>query len=100
MLFRSCLLERPWIHIANVVPSTLHQKVKFVMEENLITIAAEEDMITTTTTITPYLEIKENATECAFRSFEITTATSMKDEPEILAPHLSKNTWMGVNQII
>ena len=36
----------------------------------------------------PYLEVKEDATECAFRSFEIATATSMKNESEILAPHL------------
>ena len=27
-------------------------------------------------------------------------ATSMKNEYEILAPHLSKNTWMGVNQLV
>ena len=26
------LLGRPWIHIARAVPSTLHQKVKFVIE--------------------------------------------------------------------
>ena len=86
--------------MTSVVPSTLHQKVKFVVEENLITIAAEEDMIAATTTTTPYLEVKENATKCAFRSFEIATAASMKDEHEILAPHLSKNTSMGVNQLI
>ena len=78
--------------MAGAVPSTLHQKVKFVVEENLIIIAAKEDMITTTTTSTPYLDVKENAMECSFRSFEIITATSMKDELEILAPHLSKNT--------
>ena len=77
--------------MAGVVPSTLHQKVKFVVEENLITIAAEEDMIAITTTTTPYLKVKEDATKCAFRSFEIATATSMKDESEILALHLSKN---------
>ena len=28
----NCLLGRPWIHIAGAVPSTLHQKIKFVME--------------------------------------------------------------------
>ena len=55
--------------MAGAVSSTLSQKVKFVVEENLITIAIEEDMIATTTTITPYLEVKEDATECAFRSF-------------------------------
>ena len=78
--------------MAGVIPSTLHQKVKFVVEKSLITIAAEEDMITTMTTVTPYFEVKEDATKCAFRSFEIATATSMKDEFEILAPRLSKNT--------
>ena len=96
----NCLLGRPWIHMAGVVPSTLHQKVKFMVEENLITIVAEEDMISTTTTTIPYLEVKENATEHAFRSFEIATTTSIKEEPEILALYLSKNTWMGVNQLI
>ena len=28
----NCLLGRPWIHIAGAVPSTLHQKIKFVTE--------------------------------------------------------------------
>ena len=28
----NCLLGRPWIHIARAVPSTLHQKIKFVTE--------------------------------------------------------------------
>ena len=28
----NCLLGRPWIHIAGAVPSTLHQKIKFVIE--------------------------------------------------------------------
>ena len=65
--------------MAGVIPSTLHQKVKFVVEESLITMVAEKDMIVTTTTATPYLEVKEDATECSFRSFEIATAT--KEEP-------------------
>ena len=28
----NCLLGRPWIQIAGIVPSTLHQKIKFVTE--------------------------------------------------------------------
>ena len=58
----NCLLGRPWIHMAGVMPSTLHQKVKFVVEENLITIIVEEDMIATMTITTHYLEVKEDAT--------------------------------------
>ena len=53
------LLGRPWIHMASVVPSTLHQKVKFIVKKSLITVVIEEDMIATTTTTTPYLEVKE-----------------------------------------
>ena len=39
--------------MAGAVPSTFHQKIKFVVEENLITVAAKEDMIATTTVTTP-----------------------------------------------
>ena len=84
------LLGRPWIHMASAILSTLHQKVKFVEEESLITVVAEEDMIATTTTTAPYLEIKEDTAECSFRSFEIATTT--KEEPEALMSHLSQNT--------
>ena len=83
----NCLLGRPWIHMASAVPSTLHQKVKFVVEESLIIVATEEDMIATATTTAPYLEVKEDDTECFFQSFEIATAT--KEKPEALISHLS-----------
>ena len=78
--------------MVGVVPSIFHQKVKFVVEESLIIVVAEEDMIATTTVTAPYLEIKEDATECSFRSFEIATAT--QEEPEALMSHVSQNTQM------
>ena len=80
------------IHMAGAVPSTLHQKVKFVVKKSLITMVAKEDMIASTTTTTLYFEIKENAIECSFRSFEIATTT--KEEPEALISCLSQNTQM------
>ena len=84
--------------MVGAVPSTLHQKVKFMVEESLITVVVEKDMIATTTITTPYLEIKEDATECSFRSFEIATAT--KKEPEALMSYLSQNTQMILRQTI
>ncbi|XP_050919585.1 uncharacterized protein LOC127137143 [Lathyrus oleraceus] len=39
----SCLLGRPWIHAAGAVTSTLHQKMKFVVDNQLIIISGEED---------------------------------------------------------
>ena len=78
--------------MAGAVPSTLHQKVKFMVEENLITVVAKKDMIATTTITTPYLEVKKDATKCFFRSFEVATATNTKGKPKTLMSHLSQNT--------
>ena len=96
----NCLLGRPWIYMADAIPSTFHQKVKFVVEESLITMVAEEDMITTTTAIASYLNVKEDAIKCFFRSFEVATATNTKNEPETLMSHLSQNTRMILSQTI
>jgi len=40
-----CLLGRPWIYTAGVVPSTLHQKLKFVVDDKLIIVSGEEDLL-------------------------------------------------------
>jgi len=44
-LAHSCLLGRPWIHAIRVVPSMLHQRLKFVVEEQLIIVSREEDIL-------------------------------------------------------
>ena len=75
--------------MVGTVPSTLHQKVKFITEENLITVVAEENMVATTTVSTPYVEVREDVTECSFKSFEVATTTYSKDGLEMPAPHLS-----------
>ena len=75
--------------MVGAVPSTLYQKVKFVVKKSLIIMVAEKDMITIMIVTTPYLEVKKNATECFFRSFEIATATNTKDKSKALMSHLS-----------
>ena len=57
-------------------------------------------MIATTTTTTPYLEVKEDATECSFQSFKVATATNTRDEPNMLVSHLSQNARMILRQTI
>ncbi|XP_031375657.1 uncharacterized protein LOC116190138 [Punica granatum] len=51
----SLLLGRPWIHFAGAVPSTLHQKLKFIVEERLITVKGEEDYAIYKETAVPYI---------------------------------------------
>ena len=92
----NCLLGRPWIHMTGAVPSTLHQKVKYIVEESLITVVVEEDMVATTTINSPYVDPNEDAMECSFRSLEVASATYIRKNSKVLTPYLSKTTWMGV----
>ncbi|KAA0056622.1 uncharacterized protein E6C27_scaffold288G001420 [Cucumis melo var. makuwa] len=87
----SFLLGRPWIHSGGVVPSTLHQKLKFIVGSKLICVMGEEDFLITKPISTPYVEATKEALECSFRSFEIAHATMMEATvDEAIKPHKSK----------
>ena len=38
------ILSRPWIHRVGAIPSSLHQKVKFIHERQVITVQSPRDM--------------------------------------------------------
>ena len=40
------LLGRSWIHEAGAIPSSLHQKLKFIQEGHIITIQSDRDVVT------------------------------------------------------
>ncbi|TYK04059.1 uncharacterized protein E5676_scaffold3019G00010 [Cucumis melo var. makuwa] len=87
----SFLLGRLWIRFAGVVPSTLHQKLKFIVGSKLICVMGEEDFLITKPVSTLYVEATEEALECSFRSFEIAHATIMEAiVDEVIKPHKSK----------
>ena len=92
----NCLLGRPWIHIARVVPSTLHQKIKFVTEGQLVCVSTEEDMIAATLSGTPYVETDEKAMECSFRSLEFVNAMYVGEGAKIPVPKLLEITHSGI----
>jgi len=60
------LLGRPWIHSANAVPSTLHQRIKYIMGDRIITIRGEEAMLVTKPQSLPYVETTEKSLESSF----------------------------------
>ncbi|KAA3460987.1 RNA-directed DNA polymerase (Reverse transcriptase), Ribonuclease H-like protein [Gossypium australe] len=96
----NCLLGRPWIHSAGAVPSSLHQKLKLVTEGRLVTINAEEDIIASVTSGTPYIEVDEEAIECSFRSLEFINAIFIAEGSKIPVPKISKSTRMGLQMTI
>ncbi|XP_016724907.2 uncharacterized protein [Gossypium hirsutum] len=90
------LLGRSWIHSARAVPSSLHQKVKFIMDGLLVTVVGEEDIIASISTDTPYLEVSKDAIEYSFHSFEFINVTFVAEGNKIPMPKLSRNTKMGI----
>ena len=84
--------------MAEAVPSTLHQKVKFVVEEQLISVVIDKDIVATLTTFNPYIEVDENVVQYSFQSLKVVNATFFEESKQILTPHLLKVINMGVKQ--
>ena len=84
----SCLLGRPWIHPLGVVPSTLHQKLKFAVGGLLVIMSGEEDMLVSCPSSAPYVEAAEESLETAFQSFEVVSCASVDPSPSL--PSFSK----------
>ncbi|XP_031374077.1 uncharacterized protein LOC116188735 [Punica granatum] len=51
-------LGRPWIDAAGAVPSSLHQMIKFIAEDRLITVKGEEDYAIYKETSVPYITLQ------------------------------------------
>ncbi|KAL5133311.1 Ribonuclease HI [Glycine soja] len=73
----NCLLGCPWIHSVGVVPFTLHQKLKFVVEGHLVIVLGEEDILVSCSSSMPYVEAMEESLETAFQSFEVVSIASV-----------------------
>jgi len=67
----SYLLGHSWIHTAGVVPSTLHQKLKFEVDDKLIIVSGEEDLLVSKPLSSLYIEAAEEALETSFQALEI-----------------------------
>ena len=90
----NCLLGRPWIHSVRVVPSTLHQKLKFVVEGRLIIVSGEEDILVSCLSSTPYVEAVEESLETSFQALEGLSNAYVESPP--VQPRLSSVALMVV----
>ncbi|XP_029128963.1 uncharacterized protein LOC114916440 [Cajanus cajan] len=90
----SCLLGRPWIHDAKAVPSTLHQKVKFIVGDKLVTVQAEDDILISKPSAIPYVDAAEEALETAFQALEIANVEMFPRETKKVAYMLTKHEYL------
>lgn len=88
----SCLLGRPWIHAAGAVPSSLHQKLKFVFDNKQIIVHGKENVLVSCRISTLYIEAVEEALEIAFQALEVVETACIESNPA--PPHLSKASLM------
>ena len=77
----SCLLGQPWIHSVGVVLSTLHQKLKFVVEGQLIIVSGEEDILVSCHSSMPYVEAMEESLETSFQALELVSNAYVESPP-------------------
>ena len=77
----NCLLGWPWIHSVGVVPSSLHQNLKFMVEGQLIIVSREEDILVSCPSSTPYVEATEESLEMSFQALEVVSNAYMKSPP-------------------
>lgn len=55
----NCLLGKPWIHEAGVVTSKLHQKLKFVKNDNLVVVGGDKALLVSHLSSFTYVETEE-----------------------------------------
>ncbi|RVW12134.1 Retrovirus-related Pol polyprotein from transposon 17.6 [Vitis vinifera] len=80
------LLGRPWIHEAGVIPSSLHQKVKFIHEGRIITIQSDRDIITSSE---PVLHISHSEDDLHLTgfTFDEVQVVSLEDGSRDMGPY-------------
>ena len=79
------LLGRPWIHEAGAIPSSLHQKVKFIHEGHIITIQSDTDV---TTSSEPVLQISHSENDLRLTGFvfDEVQVVSLEDDDRDMVP--------------
>ena len=69
-------------------------------EGQLVCIATKKDMIVTTSSRAPYIEMDEKALECSFRSLEFVNAMYVGEWSKISMPKLFETTQLVVKQVV
>ena len=79
------LLGRPWIHEAGAIPSSLHQKVKFIHEGHIITIQFDKDIVTFSE---PMFQISHSEDDLHLTGFvfDEVQVVSLKDDDRDMVP--------------
>ncbi|XP_070008429.1 uncharacterized protein [Nicotiana sylvestris] len=98
--FYNFLLGRPWIHASWVVPSTLHQMVKFKHEDQEIVVHGEDEQSIYRDPLVPCLETREGSEHIVYQAFEIVVADQCEEGNPCPKPFLSNASIMVAKEMI
>ncbi|GKV17025.1 hypothetical protein SLEP1_g27583 [Rubroshorea leprosula] len=84
------LLGRPWIHMAGAVPSTLHQKLKYIVGNSLVMVNGEKDYAIHKATSVPYVEVDSQNQEATYHSMEFVSTIYVAEGTVLRTPDLSR----------
>ncbi|XVF64960.1 hypothetical protein PTKIN_Ptkin09bG0208800 [Pterospermum kingtungense] len=92
----NCLLGCPWIYTAGVVPSSLHQKIKFIIRNKLVTVCEEKEMIESISSLSPlYVDPPEGVPDYPFKTLEFVNTFKIW-----WTPHFSSNLHFQVKHLM
>src|SRR4051812_622680 len=86
----SCLLGRPWIHGANAMTSTLHQKLKYPAKGKIVNVYGEEEYVVSFIDETKYVELTGEAFESPCQVFELVPQVVLETKPIYTAPKFTR----------
>ncbi|KAL6313356.1 hypothetical protein AAG906_001067 [Vitis piasezkii] len=79
------LLGRPWVHKASAIPSSLHQKVKFIHEGRIIMIQSDRDVITSFELVLHIIHSEDDLHLIGF-TFDEVQVVSLEDDNRDMVP--------------
>ncbi|XP_070022906.1 uncharacterized protein [Nicotiana sylvestris] len=82
------LLGRPWIHAAKVVPSTLHQMVKFKWDRQEIVVHGKDNLCAHSNASILFIEVEDNKGPWVYQVFETVSVKKGIIQPVSLPKNL------------
>lgn len=83
----SFLLGRQWIHVVDAITYTLHQKLKFIVEDKLVIVCGNEDFVINKLLSFQYVETEEEIPKVPFHylGFEDVSFASVNQSQSVAA---------------
>jgi len=77
------LLGQLWIHEVGAIPSTLHQRVKYIKSGAIITIHGEKDILVSKLVSIPYVDNMKQVEKNLWHSFEVVKSNPCQIEMQV-----------------